>query len=591
MTGVQTCALPISLATTAVERYSLPLDLGVAQSFDLQKILSTVKGVHDVSASTIPLNLSISSGALFIDESGVSFIGTLLSVSPDLFAATVQELRNLATSSAAPASCTECQLTSKTVSISLGIAQASFSVPDLDTFNRCQSEKAACELRKKLPAAKGSNAQPLTPLQTFVLRRLASSANVDDRQLYALVADRLKPSISLAFPKTDVKEEDFNREYAALQSQFTAARLRVANDASLSGNESLTAIRRDFLGSVVSESVTPVKVSAKISVPAQDQPYDQTIRTDPAPNLNCGNQRQCKSDFQYDGFNPPGCPASCTHMECFLGMCTEIPDLGLCARKTACEADKAGQKLDYERRKAQAQAQFALEKADCERLKATERLGCEINQQWLNTTQSMDLGNIKGSAHIGAVDGAVSVKSVKVSGNLDAIEVVFDATAQSQVETAFTFTPLNVGHIACVAQWNGKVSANVILNQTDYVLRAHVRTAQPNGDGPSYGTDEGEVTLRSTPPLGLALLAQNPQMVLACPIPAAIAAALAGVSPVGLLVEIKLLLNDEVKIKIAAQDVPLTIRDDDSNREGVHVGVKMRMAPEALVAFMTPHGA
>jgi len=236
----------LALATAAVERYSLPLDLGVAQSFDLQKILSTVKGVHDVSAPTIPLNLSISSGALVIDESGVSFIGTLLSVSPDLFAATVQELRNLVTSSSAPASCAECELTSKTVSIASVGVQASFSVPDLNTFNRCLTEKAACDLRKKLAPAKGPEAQPITPLQAFVLRRLASSANVDDRQLYGLLADRLKPSISLAFPKTDVKEEDFNREYAALRSQFTAARLRVADDASLAGSESLTAIRRDF---------------------------------------------------------------------------------------------------------------------------------------------------------------------------------------------------------------------------------------------------------------------------------------------------------------------------------------------------------
>lgn len=121
--------------------------------------------------------------------------------------------------------------------------------------------------------------------------------------------------------------------------------------------------------------------------------------------------------------------------------------------------NKEGQRLDYERRKVQAQAQFSIEKAACETQKATERLGCEINHQWLNTTQSMDLGNVKGSAHIGPTTGSVAIKSVKVSPNLDTVQVILDVTAHSQVDTAFIFTPLNAGHIVCITQWPGKVSA------------------------------------------------------------------------------------------------------------------------------------
>ncbi len=80
----------------------------------------------------------------------------------------------------------------------------------------------------------------------------------------------------------------------------------------------------------------------------------------------------------------------CKHLPSGSGH-TDVPDVTLCTRKTACEAGKEEQQIDYERRKAQAQAQFALERADCERLKATERVGCEINQQWLNATQNMGL--------------------------------------------------------------------------------------------------------------------------------------------------------------------------------------------------------
>jgi hypothetical protein len=446
-------------------------------------------------------------------------------------------------------------------------------------------------LSKKLPAAPTSSGQRrLSPLQAFVLRQLKNSPNVDDQQLYALLANLLEPSVSIEPPAENVTEEQFNQEFAALQAKFMSARLQVEDDASLPKGKTLAAVRRDFLSDTITKTTQTLNITAGITVPASDQPYDQTIRTDPAPNLNCGNQRGCKSDFQYDGFNPPGCPASCTHQECFLHVCTDIPDLTLCARKTACEADKAGQRLDYERRKAQAQAQFALEKADCERLKATERLGCEINQQWLNTTQSMDLGNVKGSAHIGTANGAVAFKSIKVSPNLDTVEVVFDVSANSRVETAFTFTPLNAGHIACLAQWSGKVSAGVILNQKDFVLRAHLSpTGSSDDNGPLYSTEDSSVVVKSVPPPGLALLSQNPQMALACPVPTALLGTLAGAAaPLGLVVEIKLLLNDEIKIKVPSQKLPLTLSVDDPKDQPIHFETKLKVGNQSILVLASP---
>ena len=159
--------------------------------------------------------------------------------------------------------------------------------------------------------------------------------------------------MSIELPTDNSTEEQFNQEFTALETKFAAARLKVEDDASLPKGKTLAAVRRDFLFDTITRATRSLNITASLAVPASDIPYDQTIRTDPAPDLNCGNQRGCKSDVQYPGWSPRGCPGSCTHQECFLGACTDVPDLGLCARKAACEADKKGQQIDYERRKAQ----------------------------------------------------------------------------------------------------------------------------------------------------------------------------------------------------------------------------------------------
>lgn len=573
----------LTMLSTVVQTYSVPVNIGITKAFDLQTLLSAIKEVHDVSAPTIPLNLSITSGAVLLDESGVSFLASLVDVSPDLYAATLQQLKDIAKAGQPNVACPECQMKMKSVPIP-GLPSGHFDVPDMDSYFQCLREKQACELKKKVGANTSEPTTHLTPLQAYVLQQLKTSPNVDDQQLYALLSNLLKPSLSLEVTPGNVTEEKFDQEFAAVESKFAGARTEVEDDASLPKSRTLAAVRRDFLAQTITAATAGLNIRASLAVPASDQSYDQTIRTDAAPNLNCANQRSCPSDFKYEGWNPPGCPGSCTHLECFLGVCTEVPDITLCAQKASCEASKEGQRLDYERRKAQAQAQFALAKLDCERLKATETLGCNINQQWLNATQNMDLGNVKGSAHIGASNGTVTIKAIKLTSDLKDVQVVFDVTAHSQVDTAFTFTPLNVGHIACVAQWSGKVSAGITLNESDFVLAAHLSpTGSPDDNGPYFATDEASVNVKSNPPLGIALLSQNPQMALACPVPAALLIGLAGAAPpLGLVVDIKLLLNDDIKINIPSQKLPLTISLGDTQDQPIQLDPKVKVGSKSV---------
>jgi hypothetical protein len=209
----------LGLLTRVVQAYSVPLDIGVAKTFDLQKLLSAVKEVHDVSAPVIPLNLSLTSGAILLDESGVSFAGTLLEVSPDIFAATVQELRDLAKGGPqVESSCSDCQMTMKTIPFPGGFPFApktmTIPVPDREAYQRCQVEKTVCELRKKLPVATTQGQRSLTPLQAYVLRQLKVSPNVDDQQLYALLADLLQPSVSIQVPSENTGQYELSRHTA-----------------------------------------------------------------------------------------------------------------------------------------------------------------------------------------------------------------------------------------------------------------------------------------------------------------------------------------------------------------------------------------
>jgi hypothetical protein len=151
------------LLTRLVERYSLPLDIGVNRSVKLQALLAAIPGVHDVSAPNIPLNLSMRSGAVLLEKSGVSVLGSLIQVTPDVFKATVQELREIAKGGPhTESSCPDCQKTLKTVQVQVPIPifgglphtmtkTVTVSVPDEEAFARCQLLKSACELRKKLP--------------------------------------------------------------------------------------------------------------------------------------------------------------------------------------------------------------------------------------------------------------------------------------------------------------------------------------------------------------------------------------------------------------------------------------------------------
>jgi hypothetical protein len=123
------------------------------------------------------------------------------------------------------------------------------------------------------------------------------------------------------------------------------------------------------------------------------------------------------------------------------------------------------------------------------------------------------------------------------------------------------FTPLDAGHIACVAQWGDTVSADVELVPMEIALEAVLDEAATRAEGQLvYRYPETSVRLRMDPPPGVALLTQAPSMLLACPVPASLfGAALGAAGPAGLKIAVELALADTIEAKVPAGEVRIPL--------------------------------
>lgn len=361
---------------------------------------------------------------------------------------------------------------------------------------------------------------------------------------------------------------DVESEHAALAQSF---RTRAADEVGINNaawNRTSAAVTKTFLSQALNRSLGDAVLCADYVASPVSAHIDHTIRTEPAPDLRCQqNARDCtptrdcsatRDCTPVGDCNPNwGCP------DC------EWYDVPCHARKAGCEADKqryrtqceiekSARKADCERLKAMEKLQCETEKEaarlDCERLKAMEIAGCQINQDWLNLWGNYEVGNIAGDVNLSPV-GSLCIRGIRADANLSSMSVDTTVAASTPVAASLTFTPYNLGNIACLGQWSGALSAHAAVPQQALNFSADI-SHRAQGEDLVLEITSSAATLKGVilPPPFAALVAQNPSFLVQC-------APLVGASRIVGLLDPK---NDpftkaDFEIKVPVQKLPIKI--------------------------------
>lgn len=355
----------------------------------------------------------------------------------------------------------------------------------------------------------------------------SSSLLVDSDALHAVAAIGFiaQPTIAAAAAPT---YEELRNAFVGISRQIDPA-LQPSDP--LWGTTSLAASKR-FIGSVINqgaEAAFPLCARVKWPDPVVNG-FNEVLRTDPAPDLNCAqlHERSCAQTRPCDqnrDCNPNwGCP------DC------EWWQVDCHARKISCEADKVRYRTQCEAEKVAARAACEAEKEaariGCEIEKAAQIKGCEINQAWLNEFGNMEVARVEGTGTLTDGRGSLCIQRLAASAGLDQMSLLATVNASANLAAEFKFTPLNLGHIACQAPFNGVLRSTV--GAPDQPLNV-VASIKPE-DGTSQSSLRvnaqiaDKLNLRIVPPPLLSLPLQNPQVLLFCPVAVAGATIGAGLS-------------------------------------------------------------
>lgn len=466
---------------------SMPLELRAIQSFDpgaAQQAGLTMRG------GKVDVNLAIGRASILVDDDGIHVLGEAVNLTPKRLAQAVTEIEGNAPLS--------------TLHIA-ALSECSYAATTQDA--RFAGLRRVCEARAGQPAVAAG-----APAKKSPIARTATGT-----------------------PSVEQEMERFTKAFRA-------------KAAAVDGPEwdaTAIAISKPFLAASLNELTDGNDVRIRYELPTQEQKFDQELKTEAAPNLNCGEMRGCESHFTYRNHNERGCDSGCAWWD---AVCH--------ARKAACEATKAAERGAYEAEKAAAQAAWTARKVDCERLKATERGLCELEQTRLRALAHMPIGQVRGTARISGAQFDAHVQQVRVSPAFDAITVNAQFAAGGRVDADINYMPLNAGHIACFAKWSGSVSADVIIPPTNFELNARVRQSAAEGDDlvMTFATNEQTVPYKISPPPFVALMSRNPHVAIACPV------TVAGFQ-VGMLSPKfrETLLRDSFEYKVAERDFTVRI--------------------------------
>jgi len=324
-------------------------------------------------------------------------------------------------------------------------------------------------------------------------------------------------------------------------------------------NGTAAAVSKKYVASLANNSLSNLNFAAGYTLPAVGPlPFDQIIKADPAPDLNCQHMaEQISCDIAMECSQSRDCNPNWDCPDCAWY------DVGCHARKAGCEIDKAryrGQcELDKETARQACEVTKATLKAQCEVSKQAKFLGCELNQKWLNAWSGAEFGDVSGKASMSPADVRVGISKISLPEDLSGVSVHSSVSANANFTTSFNLQPYGAGYIACQVPWSGDVSFGVSVPAQTLNVSALVKPGTQAAGGVlplDVTTAEQTLILKTSSPPILALLTQNPSFVIKCfPATAALG--------VGVLFSQKLredLIKDTFRYTVPAFHLPLSIQ-------------------------------
>lgn len=504
----------------AIEAQAIPLSIHYDRTIDLRSEIQeqfnkasqkdAVRGatLSNLNAPKVFVRVALGRASVLVDPEAVHVLGEIVSLNPDLQSRTLAELRAMADAGSA------------------------------GPFSSAQiAYLAGCPIKPDDPELPSLDSL-LTTEYRSVCRAL---------QPKTLVTDPTPRGNDIA-----QTQEKFAAAFPAFQAAFQAKTAMVEKPERLHWKETAIAISRPAFAQIFNDALQQITITANLSLPDFKGDFKETIYTDPAPDLKCTqNAGGCDSDFTYPGYNPRGCESDCgtRNCGCVLGICGCVNgvDLNCVTRKGDCERLKAQEKLTYDVAKTAAQTEWSVRKAACELAKEAKKKGCEINQGWLNAVGNMDVGEVRGSWSARDPRAQIYLGGLSLAPAFTGLKARLIASGSTGVTAQFRVTPHNAGTIACFKEFDGSLSANASMAQQNLDLGTSLTGVESVGDELRFKflTTENTLRVNTEPPPLVALFTQNAdKLVTSCPVPATVAAgiagAAAGITPVNILAAINI---------------------------------------------------
>jgi hypothetical protein len=464
----------------AIQAQRIPLQLRSVQVIDTAQLLQGLDLIASAQGTKVGVDVALGASAVLIDPQGIHVLA-------DAMVLTQQELDAL-----------EDELATKT--------------PE-------PTGSAA-------PTLLSASATPLSP-SPFLCRSLPDFPDTRAQRLRKLCRQQ-KPAAARLRAAAPV-QQGLDGLYEQYQKTFLDKVELIDSPESLFWDQTAVAISRRALAADLNKILSLAQASADLHFPRYEGEVRETLRTPTPPDLKCAeNAGGCESVFQFRPYEPRGCDSDCTITNCFgpswARVCVPGVDLGCQGRKIDCERLKEQERLAYEGEKAAALVAWTARKDACELAKAATLAGCQANQAWLDLAGDQDVGEIQ--ARWQADDGEIhlSFDSLRVGDDLGSFAVHTTVSGSTSLGADFTFVPHDAGHLACVAQWSGRVHATAHLPLTDVNLAGGLTSLQNEGGSLilTFILSGQSLDFKVEPPPLLAVMAQNPQIAAYCPVPAGI---------------------------------------------------------------------
>lgn len=337
-----------------------------------------------------------------------------------------------------------------------------------------------------------------------------------------VASESLKPAAAPAAAGSD----EFEQLYADYRTRFDGAQQTGLGHSLASPGQSFAAISRGVVADAINAIGRNAEIGVDLRLPDSSMPFDEELKLQPAPNLSCGNiVADCMPNFS--------CPARCDNQ---FGSCSgrqDCPgscdwwDVGCRGWKAACEFIKVGEITVCNAGKGiclgACEGEKGLKAAACLTKTEARRAGCNLNQAWLNAWGNQKIGRVDGTVGLRAgslnllIKGDGGTPAFSVGENLDAVALRASLAASSDVRGSIRYTPLDLGHLLCVARWSGEVRARIVAGSQSFAPTGTIAWV-PFGDSLRLLATFNPITIQVQMQPGpvQALFAQNPQVAVIC---------------------------------------------------------------------------